>query len=139
VYDGVHSTELRGERVACGATAPRNNSPLSARPSVSPRAFVRALKAAGLDRFDAYDHHPYARGEAPGAPPAGHSQITLANIDDLTDEIARLWGPERLWIGEYGYETNQRKPAGWQSGFLTATGRPKPAFAAFQRLHAEIS
>jgi hypothetical protein len=176
VYDGVHSTELRSERVACGATAPRgNNSPLGARPSVSPIAFVRALKAAGLDRFDAYDHHPYGRGEAPGAPPAGRSQISLANIDDLTDEVARLWGPKRLWIGEYGYETNppdnsfgvspklqaeyvtqafglaranpnvdlmiwfllrdERKPAGWQSGFLTATGRPKPAFAAFQRLH----
>jgi hypothetical protein len=175
VYDGVHSTELRGEHVACGATAPRgNNSPRSARPSVSPIAFVRALKAAGLEQFDAYDHHPYGRGEAPDAPPTGRSQITLANIDDLTDEVARLWGPKRLWIGEYGYETNppdhsfgvspklqaeyvtrafglaranpsvdlmiwfllrdETRAAGWQSGFLTAAGRPKPAFAAFQRL-----
>jgi hypothetical protein len=130
---------------------------------------VRALKAAGLDRFDAYDHHPYGRGEAPGAPPAGHSQITLANIGDLTDEVARLWAPKRLWIGEYGYETNppdnsfgvsptlqaeyvpqayglaranpsvdlmiwfllrdEKKPAGWQSGFLTA------AWATEARVH----
>jgi hypothetical protein len=132
VYDGVHSTELRGERVACGGTAPRgNNSPRDARPSVSPIAFVRALKAAGLERFDAYDHHPYGRGEAPDAPPTGRSEVTLANIGDLTDEVARLWGPKRMWIGEYGDET---KPDGWQSGFLTTAGRPKPAFTAFQRL-----
>jgi hypothetical protein len=175
VYDGVHSTELRGERVACGSTAPRgNNSPRCARPSVSPIAFVRALKAAGLERFDAYDHHPYGRGEAPDAAPTGRSEVTLGNIGDLTDEVARLWGPKRLWIGEYGYETNppdsafgvspklqadyvtrafglaranpsvdvmiwfllrdDTKRAGWQSGFLTTAGRPKPAFTAFQRL-----
>jgi hypothetical protein len=107
VYDGVHSTELRGERVACGSTAPRGTkSPRCARPSVSPIAFVRALKAAGLERFDAYDHHPYGRGEAPDAAPTGSSEVTLGNIGDLTDEVARLWGPKRLWIGEYGYETN---------------------------------
>jgi hypothetical protein len=29
---------------------------------------------------------------------------------------------------------DETKPAGWQSGFITATGRPKPAFAAFQHL-----
>jgi hypothetical protein len=174
VFDGVHSTELRGERVACGGTSPRgNNSPRCARPSVSPIAFVRALKAAGLEQFDAYDHHPYGR-EAPDVQPTGRSEVTLANIDDLTGEVARLWGPKRFWIGEYGYETNppdhafgvspklqaeyvtrafgiaranpsidlmiwfllrdETRPAGWQSGFLTADGRPKPAFAAFQHL-----
>jgi hypothetical protein len=84
-------------------------------------AFVRALKAAGLDRFDAYDHHPYGRGEAPGAAPTGHSQITLANIDDLTDEVARLWG--RNDCGSASTATR-----------LTAAGRPKPAFTAFQHL-----
>jgi hypothetical protein len=175
VYEGVHATMLRGEKVACGATAPRgNDAPRSARPSVSPIAFVRALKAGGLEHFDAYDHHPYSQGEAPDAEPRGRSWIALANIDRLAVELTRLWGPKRLWIGEYGYETDppdrtfgvsaatqatylteafalaRRNPsidlmiwfllrdetraAGWQSGFLTAGGKPKPAFTAFRRL-----
>ena len=51
----------RGEQVACGVTAPRgNNNPTSARPSVSPLAFLRARsKKAGLKTFDAWAHHPY--------------------------------------------------------------------------------
>ena len=74
VYDGVTRTLIAGERVACGATAPRgNNQPTSARPTVSPLAFMRALKAAGLSarKFDAYAHHPYygrAHGGALDAP-----------------------------------------------------------------------
>ena len=47
VYDGVHATMYKGEQVACGVTAPRgNNNPSSARPSVSPVAFLVAAKKA---------------------------------------------------------------------------------------------
>jgi hypothetical protein len=108
VYDGVHRTLLRGRRVGCGVTGPRgNNQPRSPRPTVSPLAFVRALKRAGLRRFDAYAHHPYygRRTETPTTKPAA-TAVTLANIDLLTSELSRLWGPKRLWITEYGYQTN---------------------------------
>jgi hypothetical protein len=68
---------------------------------------VRARKAAGLRKFDAYAHHPYYgnRSETPTTKPAA-TAVTLANIDVLARELTRLWGPKRIWITEYGYQTN---------------------------------
>jgi hypothetical protein len=114
IYDGVHKTRMTSERVGCGVTAPRgNNNPNSRRPSVSPLAFLRAVKAAGLRRFDAWAHHPYynnpseqpaSRPVTPkGAPPTA---VTLGNIGDLIRELTRLYGNKRLWITEFGYQTN---------------------------------
>ena len=114
VYSGVHATLQPNERVACGVTAPRgNNNPNSSRPSVSPLAFLRAVKAAGLKTFDAWAHHPYYAGPsdqpttkpvtAKGAPATA---VTLGNISDLIKEVTRLYGNKRIWITEYGYQTN---------------------------------
>ena len=108
VYGGVHRTLIRGEKVACGATAPRgNNSPTSSRPTISPLAFMRALKSAGLRKFDAYAHHPYygSKIETPSSKPATNA-VTMGNINTLIAELTRLWGNKRLWITEYGYQTN---------------------------------
>jgi hypothetical protein len=114
VYDGVHATFNANERVACGVTAPRgNNNPNSSRPSVSPLAFLRACKKAGLLRFDAWAHHPYYAGPsdqpttkpvtAKGAPATA---VTLGNIGDLIRTVTQLYGNKRIWITEYGYQTN---------------------------------
>ena len=114
VYDGVHATFNANERVACGVTAPRgNNNPNSSRPSVSPIAFLRACKKAGLLRFDAWAHHPYYAGPsdqpttkpvtAKGAPATA---VTLGNIGDLIKTVTQLYGNKRIWITEYGYQTN---------------------------------
>ncbi len=93
IYNGVHSTRLAGERVACGATAPRgNNEAQSGRPSVSPLAFLRAVKRYGLQTFDAWAHHPYPDrpSETPSdADPAGES-VELGNIDSLISLVTRL-------------------------------------------------
>jgi hypothetical protein len=108
VYTGVKRTLIRNQRVGCGVTGPRgNNQPRSSRPTVAPLTFLRALKSAGLKTFDAYAHHPYygRRSETPTTKPAA-TAITLANIDLLSRELARLWGPKRIWITEYGYQTN---------------------------------
>jgi hypothetical protein len=108
VYGGVHRTLIRGEKVACGATAPRgNNSPTSSRPTISPLAFMRALKSAGLRKFDAYAHHPYygRKTETPTSRPSS-TAVTMGNIGTLVTELTRLWGNKRLWITEYGYQTN---------------------------------
>lgn len=110
VYDGVHRTLIRGERVGCGATGPRgNNQPRSARPTVSPLVFMSALKAAGLSarKFDAYAHHPYygSRTETPTTKPAS-TAVTMANINILVAQLTKQWGNKRLWITEYGYQTN---------------------------------
>ena len=108
VYGGVHATLIKGEKVACGATGPRgNNQPRSARPTVAPLTFMRALKAAGLRTFDAYAHHPYygRKTETPTTQPAS-TAITMGNLGTLVSEVTRLWGPRRIWITEYGYQTN---------------------------------
>jgi hypothetical protein len=182
VYAGVHATLYAGERVACGVTSPRgNNNPNSTRPSVSPLAFLRACKNAGLKTFDAWAHHPYygTPSETPTTKPLSpkgspSNAITLANIGDLINEVTRLYGNKRIWITEYGYQTNppdsifgvsyaqqalylkqsfaiarankridmmlwfllrdEPSLAGWQSGLITATGKKKPSFTAFQHL-----
>ena len=114
VYGGVHATLAPAERVGCGVTSPRgNNDPKSSRPSVSPLAFLRAAKKAGLKSFDAWAHHPYYAGPsdqpttkpvtAKGAPATA---VTLGNINDLIKEVTRLYGNKRIWITEYGYQTN---------------------------------
>ena len=109
VYAGVKTTLLRGEKVGCGVTSPRgNNSPRSSRPSVSPLAFLRAAKRAGMKRFDAYAHHPYygSRLETPTSKPKAKTAVGLGNINDLIKELTRLYGKKRLWITEYAYQTN---------------------------------
>jgi hypothetical protein len=109
VYGGVHAAQA-GAKVACGATAPRgNNEPGGSRPSISPIAFLRGVKAAGLRTFDAWAHHPYygSRFETPRTrPPAAQNAVELGNIDVLISELTRLYGRKRVWITEYGYQTN---------------------------------
>ena len=109
VYNGIHATSIRGERVGCGVTAPRgNNAPTSSRPSISPLVFLRAAKAAGMRRFDVYAHHPYylRKSESPSTRSRDGNAITLANIGRLISEVRRLYGRKQLWITEYGYQTN---------------------------------
>jgi len=114
VYDGVHATSLRGERVGCGVTAPRgNNNPSGFKPSVSPLAFMRAMKGAGARRFDAYAHQAYYGGptETPATRPRGRSAVTLGNIDVLARQLSKLYGPRpRIWITEYGFQTRPPDP-----------------------------
>jgi hypothetical protein len=133
VVQGIKLIETRS-KVACGATGPRgNNNPNSSRPSVSPLAFLRAMKTAGAMGFDAYAHHPYPSSPAetptmkPQPGPRGQppTSVTLGNLDTLVKEIDRLYGRRmRLWITEYGYQTRPPDmilgvPYSKQSSYLT--------------------
>ena len=115
VVKGVRKTTVGASKVACGVTGPRgNNNPNSSRPAVSPLPFLRAMKKAGAKGFDAYAHHPYygAPRETPSTPPPpgihgnAATAITLGNFSLLTKEVTRLYGNKRIWITEYGYQTN---------------------------------
>jgi hypothetical protein len=110
IYAGVKAVRLAGNRVACGATGPRgNDAPRSSRPSTSPLVFMQWLRRAGVRRIDAYAHHPYYghRTEKPNTVPRSKKSVTMANIGLLIKQINRFWGRKtRLWVTEYGYQTN---------------------------------
>ena len=115
VYGGVHATLQPSERVACGVTAPRgNNNPTSARAVRRRRSpFLRAVKTAGPAEVRRVGAPPVLRGPsdqpttkpvtAKGAPATA---VTLGNISDLIREVTQLYGNKRIWITEYGYQTN---------------------------------
>ena len=112
IVSGVHAAgrEVKVEEtVACGVTSPRgNNIGGGSRPSVSPLVFLQEMAKAGA-KFDVYAHHPYAgsRFETPATRPSARTSVSLGNIDDLFAELNRLYGKKmRVWITEYGYQTN---------------------------------
>jgi hypothetical protein len=97
----------RANRVAGGATSPRPT------PSgMSPVAFMRGMRAA-RPRMDAYSHHPYpvTRRERPNGFYGNTCRyckgvLTLANLPLLLREVRRDFGAKRIWLTEYGYQTN---------------------------------
>jgi Glycosyl hydrolase catalytic core len=108
VIAGIRATLLRGQKVACGVTAPRgNNIARSSRASMSPLAFLRGMKRYGARGFDAYAHHPYYghKVETPTRRPLARTALTIGNINDLDRELRRLYGAKRIWITEFGYQT----------------------------------
>jgi polysaccharide biosynthesis protein PslG len=158
-------------RVAGGATSPR-----STKTGLSPVKFMRGMREAHA-RLDAYSHHPYpvTRGERPFGFARGVCRfctgvLTLANLPALITEVRRNFGAKRIWLTEYGYQTNESDPLGvspnlqakyvadsalrvrgaplvdvliqflvqdesrrngWQSGLVSPSGIPKPAFNSF--------
>src|SRR3954452_6590663 len=128
VYAGVHMTLIRDEQVACGATAARgNNNPRARWASVSPLGFMEAMRHAGVTHMDAYAHHAYSDGprDAPGVVPKNRTALTLGNLPRLIAAVDRLWGPKRIWISEYGYETSPPDttfgvPWSTQAAYVTA-------------------
>ena len=101
-YAAIHRA-TPGAKVGGGVTAPRGSSG-----GISPVAFIRGLDAAGA-RLDAYAHNPYPlrRLETPRSGGCGHCEtITMATIDRLVREVGRAFGRKRIWLTEYGYQTN---------------------------------
>jgi hypothetical protein len=101
-YAAIHSVIPRA-KVAGGVTAPR----AGAGGGLSPVAFIRGMKAARA-RLDAYAHHPYPESsrETPFSGGCRNCQtITMATLERLLREVSRAWGPKRIWLTEYGYQT----------------------------------
>lgn len=102
-YGEIHRA-IRGARVGGGATAPRANVG-----GMSPVVWIRGMALAGA-RLDAYAHHPYPsrpRWETPWTGGCRHcATITMATLERLLDEVDRGFGGKRIWLTEYGYQTN---------------------------------
>jgi hypothetical protein len=101
-YAAIHAV-IPAAIVAGGVTAPRANAR-----GVDPISWIRGMRAAHA-RFDVYAHHPYpgSPSETPFAGGCGACRaITMANLPVLLAELTRDFGPKRVWLTEYGYQTN---------------------------------
>jgi hypothetical protein len=100
-YAAIHAVIPRA-KVAGGVTAPRGSSG-----GVSPVKWIRGLRSARA-RLDAYAHHPYPSSsrETPFTGGCRHCEtITMATLEKLIAEVGRAFGPKRIWLTEYGYQT----------------------------------
>jgi hypothetical protein len=100
-YAAIKAANPRA-KVAGGVTAPR-----AATGGVSPVAWIRGMRAAGA-RLDAYAHHPYPSSSRESPTRGGCSYcttITMATLERLLSEVSRAFGPKRIWLTEYGYQT----------------------------------
>ena len=102
-YAAIHRAS-GGTRVGGGVTAPRGSTG-----GVSPVDWIRGMRDAGA-RLDAYAHHPYPtdRFQSPWKGACGHCEtITMASLERLLREVRNAWGDaKRIWLTEYGYQTN---------------------------------
>ena len=102
-YAAIHAV-IRGAQVAGGVTAPRGNAG-----GVSPVDWIQGMKRAGA-RLDAYAHNPYPLSPHTETPwsggCAGCRTITMATLPKLLNDVARTFGSKRVWLTEYGYQTN---------------------------------
>lgn len=102
-YAAIHRVSPHSQ-VAGGVTAPRGNTG-----GVSPLDWVAGMAAAKA-RLDAYAHNPYplARHETPTSGGCGHcTTVTLSTLGRLLSAVRHDFGTRtRIWLTEYGYQTN---------------------------------
>jgi hypothetical protein len=101
-YAAIHRVR-RAALVAGGVTAPR-----ASRGGMSPVDWIAGMKKARA-KLDAYAHNPYPLrpGETPWKGGCDHCEtITLATLDRLLVHVQRAWRGKRIWLTEYGYQTN---------------------------------
>jgi hypothetical protein len=102
-YAALHHLR-RGIQIAGGATSPRKTPT-----GIAPVQFMRGMRAAHA-RLDAYSHHPYpvTPHETPSKIRCRYCKgiLTLARLPDLLKEVRRDFGRKRVWLTEYGYQTN---------------------------------
>jgi len=102
-YAAIHSVSPSSQ-VAGGVTAPRGSTG-----GVSPVAWIAGMAAANA-RLDAYAHNPYPLrpGETPMSGGCDHCDtITLATLPRLLRDVRKAFGVHtRIWLTEYGYQTN---------------------------------
>jgi hypothetical protein len=102
-YKAIHAV-IPGALVAGGATAPRG-----ATNGVSPIAWIEGMHAAHA-LLDAYAQNPYPlnpKRETPLTGGCDHcTTVTMATIGRLVRVVEKDFGKARIWLTEYGYQTN---------------------------------
>jgi hypothetical protein len=102
-YRAIHGV-IPGAQVAGGGTAPRGGAA-----GVSPVAWLVGMHRAGA-RLDAYAHNPYPLDPKRETPLRGGcarcTTITMATLDRLERLVSRYFPRARIWLTEYGYQSN---------------------------------
>ena len=102
-YAALHAVRP-GILVGGGVTAPRGNTG-----GVSPVDWLRGMAAAGA-RLDAYASNPYPLNPRSETPWSGGCtscrSFTMANLPTLLADVQRFFPGKRVWLTEYGYQTN---------------------------------
>jgi len=129
-YAAIHGASPHS-LVSGGVTAPRASTG-----GVSPVDWIAGMKKAHA-RLDAYAHNPYPlrRGETPTTGGCDHcTTITMATLPRLLNAVQRAFGTRtRIWLTEYGYQTN---PPDRLLGVSPATAARYTAVAALRAYEA---
>lgn len=106
-YRGIKSAD-RADQVAGGVTAPYGG-----KSGMSALTFIRRMALAGA-RLDAYAHNPYPLSpkETPTTDGCACSALTMGNLDRLIAVVGQAFPRARIWLTEYGYQTNPPDPFG---------------------------
>jgi hypothetical protein len=102
-YAALHAVRS-GMLVGGGVTAPRGSTL-----GVSPVDWLRGMGSAHA-RLDAYATNPYPLNPRTETPWSGACErcrtFTMANLPKLLADVQRYFPGKRIWLTEYGYQTN---------------------------------
>jgi hypothetical protein len=102
-YAAIHAV-IKSVQVAGGGTAPRGSTG-----GVSPLAWIAGMHAVHA-RLDAYAHNPYPLDPKRETPLTGGctqcTTVTMATLGRLVSLLGRDFPKARIWLTEYGYQTN---------------------------------
>jgi Glycosyl hydrolase catalytic core len=102
-YGQIHAV-IPSARVGGGMSAPRAGAG-----GLSPVTWIKELGKLGA-RLDAYAHHPYPgqpQVETPWGPGCSTcTTIAMADLERLVRLVHKNLGRTRIWLTEFGYQTN---------------------------------
>ena len=134
-YTALHAA-VPGVQVGGGGTAPRGSTG-----GISPVAWLKAMHAAHA-RLDAYAHNPYPLDPKRESPLTGGcaqcTTITMATINRLVSLVGADFPRARIWLSEYGYQTNPPDRLLGVSPALQARYVGEGAYAAYRTPRVEL-
>jgi hypothetical protein len=134
-YAAIHAA-IHGAQVAGGGTAPRGSTG-----GVSPVAWLLGMHAAHA-QLDAYAHNPYPLDPKRESPLTGGctrcTTITMATINKLVALVTRNFPRARIWLTEYGYQTNPPDRLLGVSPALQARYVSEGAYAAYRTPRVDL-
>jgi hypothetical protein len=134
-YTAIHRA-IPGAKVAGGGTAPRGSSG-----GVSPVAWLETMHRTGA-RLDAYAHNPYPldpKRETPFTGGCTHcSTITMATLGRLITLVGRDFPRARVWLTEYGYQSNPPDRILGVSTALQARYASEGAYVAYRSPRVDL-